>query len=431
MTAIRQPQSSLWQATAPPSPDLPTLVGGIDADVAIIGAGYTGLSTALALAERGVAVVVLEAGDIGAGASGANGGQVIPGLRHDVADLISVYGPVLGQHLHSFGTRDADTTFALIERHRISCEATRNGWIQAAETPAALAAAQQRVKVWQRLDAPVAMLSRDALAAATGAVGYVGGWIHRGGGTVQPLAYARGLAAVTQRSGARIFIQSAATTLTKAGTQWRVATRDGYVMASRVLIATNALTDGLWPGLQQTLLPVWSYQIATEPLPANAGVLPDGQAVSDTRRILHYFRRDAAGRLIMGGKGRLRAPRDVADFGVQRRMIERLYPSLVDVPITHWWGGQVGITLDRLPRLFQLAEGVLASLSCNGKGVAWCTAIGPVLADALTGTPPETLPLPPVEPLRPIPLHRFKSVTTAAGSVWLRLQDRFAGAPMS
>ena len=424
-------QNSLWQATAPATPALPSLSGPAEADVAIIGAGYTGLSTALALAERGVAVAVVEANEPGAGASGANGGQVIPGLRHHASELIAVYGAERGQRLYEFSVRDADDTFALIERHGIACEATRGGWIQAAETASAMALSVRRVEAWQRVGGPARVLSADAVAAATGAVGYVGGWIHEGGGSVQPLAYARGLAAAAARAGAHIYVRSPVVKIVKDGAGWRVMTDKGHVSCRRILIATNALTGDLWPGLSRTILPVWSFQVATAPLPASAGVLPDGPSVSDTRRILHYFRRDAAGRLIMGGKGLLRAPRGPQDFAVQRRMIARLYPTLSHTPVTHWWGGQVAVTLDRFPRLFRLADGVLANFSCNGKGVAWCTAIGPVLADALTGVPLEQLPLPPVVPLRPIPLHGLKTVYAATGSAWLRLQDRFAAAPLT
>jgi glycine/D-amino acid oxidase-like deaminating enzyme len=206
-----------------------------------------------------------------------------------------------------------------------------------------------------------------------------------------------------------------------------VETARGAVSARRVLIATNALTAKLWPRLARSILPVWSYQAATGPGAAPAhGLLAGAAAVSDTRRVLRYFRRDAAGRVVVGGKGLLRAPRDARDFALQRRMIGRLFPALSDAPFEHWWGGQVAVTLDRLPRLFALAPGVWATYGCNGKGVAWCTALGVPLAALLTGTPARDLPLPPEERLREIPFHGLKTVYAAVGSLWLRVQDRFA-----
>jgi len=417
----------LWAASAPAAHDPSPLEGACEAEVVVIGAGFSGLSAALALAERRVSVVVLEAGLPGAGASGLSGGQVIPGLRHHLADLVAAYGETLGRRLHGFGIAAADALWDIVDRHAIACEADRGGWIQGAESAAALAEAGRRVRSWQDVGAPVALLDRDETYARTGAEGYVGGWIHHGGGAVQPLAFTRGLAAAAIAAGARVHAHSAALRILGEGAGWRVETARGAVSARRVLIATNALTAKLWPRLARSILPVWSYQAATGPGAAPAhGLLAGAAAVSDTRRVLRYFRRDAAGRVVVGGKGLLRAPRDARDFALQRRMIGRLFPALSDAPFEHWWGGQVAVTLDRLPRLFALAPGVWATYGCNGKGVAWCTALGVPLAALLTGTPARDLPLPPEERLREIPFHGLKTVYAAVGSLWLRVQDRFA-----
>jgi glycine/D-amino acid oxidase-like deaminating enzyme len=410
--------TSLWGATAPAGPVLESLRGAAEAEVAIIGAGYSGLSTALALAERGVAVTVLEAEAQGAGASGRNGGQVIPGFKHDVADAIAIYGAERGAAMHALGAAAADATFALIARHGIDCDATRSGWAQLGDTEAALALMATRLSAWRRFGAPVHWLSRDEAAALTGTQAYLGGWFHAGGGSVQPLAYARGLARAALAAGVAIHAPCRATAIRRDGQDWRIETPAGHLRARRVLIATNALAGDLWPGLSDTMIPVWSFQVATR-----AGAVRTGMpVVSDTRRVLRYFRADRDGRLVVGGKGRLRAPRSLGDFGTQRHMLARLYPHLADAPLEHGWGGQVAITLDRLPRLFALDDGVFATIGCNGKGIAWCTALGPELATLLAGG--ESLALPPVETLRPIPLHHLKRLYAAAGSVWYRLRDR-------
>jgi glycine/D-amino acid oxidase-like deaminating enzyme len=416
-------QKPLWEATAEPAPALAPLQGAAETEVAIIGAGFSGLSTALALAERGVAVTVLEARAPGAGASGANGGQVIPGLRHFAADLIAAYGETLGRRLHAHGARDADATFALIERHAIACEATRGGWLQLADSAAELAACQQRVRAWAEWGAPARMLDAEEVRALTGAEGYLGGWMDLRGGTVQPLSLARGLARAALAAGARIHAPARVTAIAPEGRDWRLSTAHGHLRARRVLLATNATGGALWPGLSATMIPVWSFQTATAPLPEGSPVLPGRQAVSDTRRVLRYWRRDAAGRLVVGGKGTLRAPRGPHSFAVPERIRARLYPGLPDVAPEHWWGGQVAVTLDRLPRLFALAEGVFATVQCNGKGVGWCTASGPAFADLLTGVDPRDLPLPPVTPLRPIPLHPLRTLYAMAGSLWFRARD--------
>ncbi|WP_439549632.1 NAD(P)/FAD-dependent oxidoreductase [Falsiroseomonas sp.] len=418
MTVPRQ--RSLWLATATPAVALLPLDGVAEAEVAIIGAGYTGLSTALALAERGVAVTVLEAEAPGAAASGANGGQVIPGLKHFVPDLVKDFGEVLGPRLHEAGARDADALFALIERLGIECEATRAGWLQVADNPVALEECRQRCRAWAEWGAPVRMLGAEEVRAITGAAGYLGGWIDERGGSVQPLSLARGLARAALAAGARIHAPSRVTAIRPDGAAWRLETASGALRARRVLLATNAAPGALWPGLAHTIMAVWSFQTATAPA---SGVLPGGQVVSDTRRVLRYWRRDASGRLVVGGKGTLRAPRGLRSFTVPERMRARLYPALPDQPPSFWWGGRVGITPDRLPRLFRLAEGVFAVMQDNGKGVAWCTAAGPALADLLAGAPAEDLPLPPATPLRPIPLHPFRSVYAAAGSLYFRARD--------
>jgi glycine/D-amino acid oxidase-like deaminating enzyme len=408
----------LWDATAPPGPALAPLRGPAESEVAIIGAGYSGLATALALAERGVAVTVLEAVAPGAGASGRNGGQVIPGFKHDVADAVAIYGPERGAEMYALGAAAAETTFALIARHGIACDAARSGWAQLGDTEAALALMAPRLAAWQRAGAPVRALSREEAAALVGTRAYLGGWLHAGAGSVQPLAYARGLARAAMSAGATIHAPSRATAIRREGRDWRVTTAEGHLRARRVLVATNALAGDVWPGLADTMIPVWSFQIATR-----AGVVPAAMpVVSDTRRVLRYFRADRDGRLVVGGKGRLRAPRGPGDFGTQRHMLARLYPHLAEAPPDYGWGGQVAITLDRLPRLFALDDGVFATIGCNGKGIAWCTALGPELATLLTGG--ESLALPPVERLRPIPLHRLKTLYAAAGSVWFRLRDR-------
>ncbi len=413
-------QRSLWQETATPPVALLPLEGVAEAEVAIIGAGFTGLSTALALAERGVAVTVLEAEAPGAGASGANGGQVIPGLKHFVPDLVKDFGDALGRRLHQAGAVDTDALFALIARLGIECEATRAGWLQVADNPVALEECRDRCRAWAEWGAPVRMLGAEEVRAITGASGYLGGWIDERGGSVQPLSLARGLARAALVAGARIHAPARVTAIRPDGAGWRLETAQGALRARRVLLATNATPGRLWPGLAHTIMAVWSFQTATRP---GAGVLPGGQVVSDTRRVLRYWRRDAAGRLVVGGKGTLRAPRGPRSFSVPERMRARLYPALPDAAPDYYWGGRVGITPDRLPRLFRLAAGVFAVMQDNGKGVAWCTAAGPALADLLTGAPAEELALPPVTPLRPIPLHPFRSVYAAAGSLYFRARD--------
>jgi len=418
--------ASLWGATARPAPATPLLNDAVEADIVIVGGGFSGLSTAISLAERGRSVRVLEAVEPGWGASGRNGGQVIPGVRHLPDELVDTYGRERGERLHRWGAKTADAAFALIERLDLDCEPVKTGWIQAADTETAMSESRNRVAGLQKAGAPVRMLDRGQFRELVGSDAYIGGWIHEGGGQVQPLSLARELARAAQKLGVHIHSNSPATAIARDGAGWRVTTPNGSVTAPRLLMATNALTGDVWPHLREATLPVWSFQIATTRLGDNAraSVIPQGQPVSDTRRVLRYFRVDGHGRLIIGGKGKASAPKGSGDFNLQRETLARLYPELANQPIEHEWGGQVAITIDRLPRIFALGDSAFAHIGCNGKGVAWCCAIGPVLADLLEGADPEQSPMP-VTSLRTIPFHQLRRFYIAAGGAWLRLRDRF------
>jgi len=199
---------SLWSATASPGPDCSALSTPRRAQAVVIGAGYTGLSAALHLAQAGRDVVVLESGQIGAGASGVNGGQVIPGVKHDPDTLEAMFGPVLGARLIATVASGPAVLFELIERLGIACDATQSGWIQPATSEATLQQIAVRVQQWQRRGAPVELLSRTQVAQLTGSTRYCGGLLDRRGGSVQPLSYVRGLARAVLRAGGHIFTHS-------------------------------------------------------------------------------------------------------------------------------------------------------------------------------------------------------------------------------
>jgi glycine/D-amino acid oxidase-like deaminating enzyme len=416
---------SLWAATAAAPVVAPPLAGPLDVETLIIGAGYTGLSTALHLAERGREVAVIEAAEPGNGGSGRNGGQVIPGLRHFSDELVRTYGEDLGRRIHAFGAGDADYTFALIQRLGLACDARRGGWIQAAENEAEMKQGRERAAVWAARGAPARLLDRGEFHALTGTDAYIGGWIDERGGSLQPLSYVRELARAAMKAGVALHARTPATGFARTGAGWQVETPGGRIRARQLLLATNALTGALQGKVARSQLGVWSFQIATRPLTAaeRASILPGGAVVSDTRRVLRYFRVDRDHRLVVGGKGTLGPPTGLSSFALQRKMLQKLYPELARDGVEHAWGGLIGVTLDRLPRLFTLGERAWAVLQDNGKGVAWCTAMGAPLAAMLAGEDVDRLPLVPATPPRPIPLHALRAVYVAAGNLWLRFLD--------
>lgn len=424
MSSSIAPPASVWSAAAEPLPEPRPLAGERRADVAVVGAGYTGLSAALHAAERGADVVVLDAAEPGWGGSGRNGGQVIPGLKHDPDELERRFGQERGRRMWQTAGSAADVVFELIARHKIACHAQASGWIAAAPHAAALESLRSRTEQWQRRGAPVELLDAGRIAELTGTTAYVGGMLDRRAGALQPLAYARGLARAAQQAGASLHGGSAVRRLAPAPDGWRVETEAGSVTARIAILATNAYTDDLWPGLRQTMLPVQSYQVATRPLPAEIRnqVLPGGQVVSDLRRILFYFRLDPEGRLLMGGRGPLDDRGDPALFARLEGVARRLFPQIGDAPWEHRWSGRVALTADHLPHLHEPRPGLLTALGYNGRGVAMATVMGRVLAARALGTPAAALEWP-VSPIAPIPFHRWRQPAMAAVVHWKRFQD--------
>jgi glycine/D-amino acid oxidase-like deaminating enzyme len=419
--------ASLWSATAAQGPTLGQLAQSVRAEVAIIGAGYTGLSAALHLAAAGRDVVVLDAVEVGERASGLNGGQVIPGVKHDPDTLEDIFGPVIGSRLVDTVASGPDVVFDLIQKYEIACAATRTGWIQPATSATALEAIAARVGQWRRRGADVELLSARETARLTGSQRYSGGWIDRRGGTVQPLSYVRGLARSAGSVGARIFSRTPATDLAQMDRGWRVRTPSGSVVSSKVILATDAYTDRLVDPLRRTLIPIPSFQVATEPIPEKLRqtILPEGQSASDTWHLLRYFRLDATGRLIMGSRGTFADVPVAVAARHHYRAVREIFPQLEGIRYEYHWGGLVGMTRDHLPHLHEVAPGLLTGLGYNGRGVAMATVMGRILADWALGTPASELAFP-VTPLAPIPMHRFNQIGARVAIQGLRAIDGLA-----
>jgi len=415
---------SLWAATATDPVEAPPLAGLRRAEVCVIGGGFTGLSAALHLAEAGAEVVLLEAAEPGWGASGRNGGQVIPGLKLDPEEIVARYGPERGERLAQLVGRNPDFVFELIKKHGMDCLAEQCGWIQAAHGTAALRQVEARVEQWSDRGADVTTLSQESVTRLTGAKGYAGGLLDKRGGKLQPLSYARGLARAALKAGAAIHGGSPAVSLSQSPLGWVVATHGGQVMAKQVLLCTNGYTDGLWPGLAQSIVPIYSYQAATKPLSDNLRrtILAQGQTCADTRRLIAYFRLEPDGRLIMGGRGRMRETSNPRHYRTIMASLSELFPQVGEPQWDYFWGGRVALTTDHVPHLHEPAPGLLAGLGYNGRGVAMASVMGKVLADRAQGMPPEELPFP-TEPVKPLPLHALRRPVIAVAVAWKRFLD--------
>jgi glycine/D-amino acid oxidase-like deaminating enzyme len=405
---IRGPRGrSLWHAVGRNRKDRLQLEECLDADLAVIGGGFLGLSTALHAAERGLSVVVLEAEFVAWGATGRNAGFVVPNFaKKDPDDILAQLGSQRGDRLIEFAAASADLVFDLIERHSIVCDAHRSGWIQPAHSPSALEKVKSRAAQWADRGRPAVMLDRQAVRALTGAEGYLGGWMDRSGGVLNPVEYARGLADAAETAGAKIFERSPVASITRSADRWTLTASRGAVRASKVVVATNAHGGGLDRLLARSYFPLKVFQIATAPLPVadRQRLLPGGQCVSDTRRNLFTFRFDQANRLISGG---MHIVGPGADERVPRTIHQRLARllDLNDIPaVTYSWSGTAAVTPDFLPHLVDLGPGLIAGLACNGRGIAMTTATGKTLAAWATGTEARDLPIP-FAPPAPLPFH--------------------------
>jgi glycine/D-amino acid oxidase-like deaminating enzyme len=390
-------QLSYWAATAAGASPCAPLQESRRVDVAIVGAGFTGLSTALHLAGRGVECAVLDAFQPGWGASGRNGGQVVPLLKHDPSELVSMFGPEAGERLARLAGESADFVFDLVAREKIECDLTRSGWMQLAHSRPALETIVRRAHDWESRGVRVEVLDKEATRSRVGGGDYLGAWVDPRGGLLHPLKYARGLAVAAARAGAAVFGDSPVARVQRDGDAWSVVTAAGAaVRAGKVLLATNAYTGQLWPGLDRTVLPANSLIVATEPLPAEklVRIVPRREGISTTHRLVIYFRVTSDGRLLLGGRGQFRGEIRDGDFGHLMATCRELYGDLGR--FEYKWGGKVAITRDFLPRVRELAPGLIACVGYNGRGVALASRMGASLAGYLAGTedslPFENLP---------------------------------------
>lgn len=425
MADVTRLPPSLWATTAQETFSGHALEGEHRFDMVIVGGGFTGLSAALHASQSGARVCVLEAVEPGWGASGRNGGQVIPGFKWDPDELVAKFGEEAGERLVAFAGSAPDMVFDLINRHDIQCVASRQGWLQAVHTEKAVKAVELRVSQWLARGAPVGFVHGDEARALIGSPAYVAALIEPRGGKLNPLSYARGLARAAAAAGAMISPASPVTSLQQMSGKWIASTPTARITADKVLLATNGYTDGLWPKLRQTVIPVASFIVATRPLPDNVRrtILPKGHVISDTRRLLTYSRLDEAGRLVVGARGNWQDPVERSDFDHVVRQLHELFPQVGDIgDAEFFWSGRVAITPDYLPHVHEPEPGLLIVLGYNGRGVAMATAMGAAAGKYAVSGDTDELPLP-GSAISPIPMHSARRGYVAAMSAWYRMLD--------
>ena len=423
---MAQPHApSLYAATANPFPAQPPLEGSIAVDVCVVGGGYTGLSAALSAAEAGHAVALVEAHRIGWGASGRNGGQMIPGMRWSAGDLVQRFGRETARRLFSVADTARARVHDRIARHGIACD-LRHGHFTAACKPADLDAMKRELECLGYVmgyDAARIVLPEET-AGIVSAKGYHGGIYDSAGGHLHPLNYALGLAEAARAAGVRLYEGSPVIRIA-GGDRPGITTAQGSVSARYIVLACDAFMAEIDADLGRYTMPVANYNIATEPLGEDRAraLIPSGAAVSESRFVLNYYRLSADHRLIFGGgeKYTPRPPRDVAGF--VRPYMEAAFPQLSGIGIDYAWGGLVGVTMNRLPH-FGRKGNIFYAHGYSGHGVLLSTLAGELITEVMRGTT-ERFDLFASLPVKPFPGGRLlRHPLYVAGMLWYALRDR-------
>ncbi|MBZ9656611.1 NAD(P)/FAD-dependent oxidoreductase [Phyllobacterium lublinensis] len=391
----------LWEKTAPPAPATERLQGSISVDVAVIGAGFTGLSAALHLAEAGSKVAVVDAVEIGFGGSGRNVGLVNAGMWVMPNDLPGVLGQLHGERLLDLLGNAPQSVFNLVDRHKIDCELERTGTLHCAVGAEGVKQLEQRAEQWLARGAAVRLLDARETATKVGSTAYMGALLDNRAGTIQPLGYVRGLARAALGAGAAIYTGTPVAATERAGNRWILRTPHGAVSADWVVVATNAYTTSPWPELRSELLHLPYFNFATTPLPEDVRntILPERQGGWDTKEILSSFRMDQSGRLVFGSVGALRGTGMAVHKAWAARSIAKIFPQVKDITFEAGWYGQIGMTSDSLPRFHILAPNIISFSGYNGRGIAPGTVFGRILAEHIIGKITDAdLPLPVSQP---------------------------------
>ena len=415
-------ERSYYTATANPFTPAPKLEGEVQADVVVIGGGYTGLHAALNAAERGFSVILLEAGRIGWGASGRNGGQMIPGWRKGTGDLIARYGESKARTLFDLALEARALTSERIEKHNIQCDLRTNGHLTLATKPSDPSWMRDEAETLARVMnyTRTRVLSADEATAAVDAPGFHGAFLDEGGGHLHPLNYALGLAEAARNAGVQLYENSRVSRLeTQSGVVAHTA--QGVVRARYGVLACDALLGDLEPRLASRIMPVANYLVATEPLAQS--LIANDHAVSDSRFVVNYFRMSADNRLIFGGGERYTPdpPADIAAFA-QKHMLS-IFPQLATARIDYAWGGLVSISMTRMPHIGRMGD-LFYAHGYSGQGVLIPALAGKVIAEAMRGTAERLDILASIAPPEFPGGAMLRSPLYVLGMLWYALRDR-------
>lgn len=427
-SAVTRGVDSIWTRTGP-APSYPRLQGDITVEVAIIGAGFTGLSLAHHLAELGIDCAVLEARQPGFGCSGRNGGFAVTRYKKGFGTLAAKYGTATALHMHRMMLEGIDLLDLLVERYAIDCDLRRAGHLTAAATPKSLHALGADVE-WLRREAGDTvpkMLSKDEVAEGLGIAGYHGGYLDSRAIHVHPLKYAAGLAAGVASRGVAIYGDSPVLRVTREAGGVIAQTASGTLRARQLVVATNGYSTAV-PGLgdlHRRVVPVASSIVTTEALDAATlrSVLPAGWAVGDTKYIMNSFCMLPGGHLMFAGRGditgRLDSPETYRNLEAK---LAQVFPQLAGAAIAARWSGMVAVTLDDIPHIGSLDDRIHFAMGYGGRGVVLAPLLGRYLTRLISGQAPDAGPLSSTE-FKPVPFHGLRIPGMKATALYYQFRD--------
>lgn len=409
----------------------PVLTGEESADIVVVGAGFCGLNAALAAAKSGQKVALIEAGIVGSGASGRNGGYNVPHFPGPITPsaVEAMIGRTKGQALSELVLGGADAVFRQIDSYQINCSAVQHGWVQPAHSDVSLAKVRKVFDEWKSWGADVTWLAPGDVSSRLGAAGYIGGWFNPTGGTVNPYGLTIGLGRAATQEGVRIFERSPVDGIEEGPEGVTVTAGGGRVRARRVIVATNAYTGEFLPEVQRSVVPIYLYHAATRPLrpELRASILPGGECFTDLRKSGGFGRLDDAGRLISGGAVFALGDKQAYGIAHARNRMRQLFPQLTeaDAEFEDYWEGYCAVTDTYLPHVQRLGKEVFAVVGFSTRGVNLAQNLGRMVGEFAAGTRPlGDVPVSVIEQRRDVPLWALKTRAARLVFPFYQAKDR-------
>ena len=389
-------QNNLWEQSSKENIGFEPLQDSVVSDLAIVGGGYTGCSAALSAAENGLSVTLIDK-KIGFGGSGRNVGLVNSGLWLPPKKVENILGKDSGIRLNKALSKAPDLVFELINKYKISCNANRTGTLHCAHSQKGFKDIQNRYQQLTERGAELELLDREEAKKRIGSSKFHGALLNKNAGTINPLSYCQGLARVAQSKGANIFESSLATKIEYKKKLWEIQTDSGSIQCKMLLIATNAYQENIKGFTSSKYTPVYYFQAATKPLSKDSleGILPNNEGCWDTATVMSSFRLDSDNRFIIGGIGNLGPNISKIHSAWAKRKIQSIFPSLKNTSLDYFWGGQIAMTDDHIPKIYKIGQGAYSIFGYSGRGIGPGTYFGQSIAETFLTGNEESLPIKP------------------------------------